>query len=101
MRFKVLSLFAAAMLLAACESSTDTAATTTGTGVATPPMAAPATTSGIQPGSREDFVVNVGDRVFFGYDQHTLSADARQVLERQAAWLRRFGNVRLTIEGHA
>lgn len=55
----------------------------------------------IAPGSGRDFVVNVGDRVFFGFDKSNLSADARGQLEKQAAWLKRFGNVNLTIEGHA
>jgi len=55
----------------------------------------------VTPGSGRDFVVNVGDRVFFGFDKSNLSADARGQLEKQAAWLKRFGNVNISIEGHA
>jgi peptidoglycan-associated lipoprotein len=51
-------------------------------------------------GSAEDFRVSVGDRVFFGYDRFDLAPEARQVLERQAAWLRRYPNVRVLIAGN-
>lgn len=56
--------------------------------------------SGPVPGSVEDFRVSVGDRVFFGYDQFDLSAEARSVLERQAAWLRQYPNVRILVAGN-
>ena len=52
------------------------------------------------PGSQQDFVVNVGDRVFFDYDKFDLKPEARAVLDRQAAWMRQFGSVNLTVEGH-
>ncbi len=53
------------------------------------------------PGSKEDLVENVGDRVFFDYDSYNLSSDARTVLERQAQWLQQYDNISITIEGHA
>ena len=54
------------------------------------------------PGSRADFLQNVtADRVFFATDSHTLDAEARAVLDTQAAWLTRNSGVRVTIEGHA
>ncbi|MGM0423086.1 MAG: peptidoglycan-associated lipoprotein Pal [Pseudomonadota bacterium] len=56
---------------------------------------------GPQPGTQQDLVVNVGDRVFYGYDQHTLTSEARETVERQAAWLKKHPNLRVTIEGHA
>lgn len=51
-------------------------------------------------GTQADFVVNVGDRVFFGYDRYDLTTEARMVLERQAAWLAQYPNVSIVIEGH-
>ena len=57
--------------------------------------------SSVKPGSGRDFVVNVGDRVFFGFDKSSLSSDARSQLEKQAAWLKKYGSVSLTLEGHA
>ena len=82
--------------LAACASRPDP--TPTGpTGPTTPPVTQP---SGPTPGSVEDFRVSVGDRVFFGYDRFDLSTEARAVLERQAAWLRRYPNVRVLVAGN-
>lgn len=52
------------------------------------------------PGSAEDFRVSVGDRVFFGYDRFDLSPEARSILERQAAWLRQYPNVRVLVAGN-
>ena len=54
----------------------------------------------ITPGSGRDFVVNVGDRVFFAVDKSNLSSEARAMLEKQVAWLKRYGNVNVTVEGH-
>ncbi|MEM1037872.1 MAG: peptidoglycan-associated lipoprotein Pal [Pseudomonadota bacterium] len=53
------------------------------------------------PGSSQDFTVNVGDRIFFTTDSTSLTAQARQTLDKQAAWLARYSNYRITIEGHA
>lgn len=56
--------------------------------------------NGIVPGSQQDLVVNVGDRVFFGYDQFDLTAEARATVERQAQWMKTHQNVSVIIEGH-
>lgn len=56
---------------------------------------------GAAPGTQADFVVNVGDRVFFGYDQYDLSQEARDSLGRQATWLNQYSTLRITVEGHA
>ncbi len=61
-----------------------------------PPPSAPT----ITPGSIQDFEENVGDRVFFDYDGSTLDQTDRDTLQRQAAWLARYPNVVLAIEGH-
>ena len=53
------------------------------------------------PGSQQDFVVNVGDRVFFDTDQTDLSPTARETLDKQAQWLSRYAQYSFTIEGHA
>jgi peptidoglycan-associated lipoprotein len=99
MRYKVLSLFAAVALLAACETTPDNTASTGGGAAA----AAPAVTqpSGPRPGSQQDLVANVGDRVFFAFDKSDVSPEARRTLERQAEWLKRYPQVTVTIEGHA
>ena len=53
------------------------------------------------PGTTQDFVVNVGDRVFFDTDSPDLSAQARATLDRQAQWLNQYPRYTFTIEGHA
>jgi len=53
------------------------------------------------PGSQQDFVVNVGDRVFFDTDSSDLSEQARATLDKQAEWLNHYGQYAFTIEGHA
>ena len=53
------------------------------------------------PGSQQDFVVNVGDRVFFETDQTDLTPQARATLDKQAQWLQQYANYTFTIEGHA
>lgn len=57
--------------------------------------------NGPQPGTQQDLVVNVGDRVFFDYDQSDLRPDARATVERQAQWLRTYPGVQVTVQGHA
>jgi len=56
--------------------------------------------SGIVLGSQEDLIVNVGDRVFFGYDSSDLDSDALELLQDQVAWLKQNSDVSVTIEGH-
>jgi peptidoglycan-associated lipoprotein len=65
-----------------------------------PPPPAPVET-GVIPGSLQDFVVNVGDRVYFDTDEYTVRDDAQPVLSNQAAWLARYPQVRIRIEGNA
>lgn len=83
---KALSALAAMFLIAACsnnETQTASAATTT-----------------VTPGSVGDFRQNVGDRVFFDTDASNVREDGRQTLNRQAEWLKKYGNYQITIEGH-
>ncbi len=53
------------------------------------------------PGSQDDLEVNVGDRVFFGYDSFTLTPEAISQLELQSQWMRQYPSVNVTVEGHA
>ncbi len=53
------------------------------------------------PGSAQDFVVNVGDRVFFDTDSTSLNTEAQSVLGRQAQWLALYPRYTVTVEGHA
>ena len=53
------------------------------------------------PGSPQEFQVSVGDRVFFETDQTSLTGQAQSTLDRQAQWLKQYGQYAFTIEGHA
>ena len=53
------------------------------------------------PGSTQDFVVNVGDRVFFDSDSSEINGAGQTTLDKQARWLNQYGNYAFTIEGHA
>ncbi|MCS6878609.1 MAG: peptidoglycan-associated lipoprotein Pal [Geminicoccaceae bacterium] len=96
------------MPLAACSSNSETAAGSTagtgggsgvpGGGVTSAELGGPR--GPIVPGSQQDLEVNVGDRVFFAFDSAALDDAARQTLERQAAWLKQYPAVSVTIEGH-
>ena len=88
------SRFAAAVvvagLLAACstnKSDTDDASLTNG--------------GANVPGSIQDFVVNVGDRVFFDSDSSEINSSGQATLDKQAQWLNRYPRYSFMIEGHA
>jgi len=106
MALRFVSILAALLLLAACETTPDKSQNASGAGGTTTSTgggtggATSQTLPGPRPGSAEDFVVNVGDRVFFDFDKYNLKPQARQVLERQAAWLKRYPSVVVSIEGH-
>lgn len=53
------------------------------------------------PGSQKDFSLNVGDRIFFSTDITTLNEPSKEILRRQAAWLKLYPSVRIRVEGHA
>jgi peptidoglycan-associated lipoprotein len=86
---KLAAVLAAALALGACANKT-------GVGGADGGLAGAAT-----PGSQQDFVVNVGDRVFFESDQTSLTPQATATLDKQAQWLQAYPSYSFTIEGHA
>ncbi|HUB11432.1 MAG TPA: peptidoglycan-associated lipoprotein Pal [Acetobacteraceae bacterium] len=93
--------------LAACSS--DNLGTNAGAGGASPYGAngagagaggAGGYASSAAPGSEEDLVQTVGDRIFFDTDRSSLDDQARGTLDKQAAWLQRYPNVRVMIAGN-
>ncbi|MCF8476287.1 MAG: peptidoglycan-associated lipoprotein Pal [Pseudolabrys sp.] len=86
---RFVAVLAAALAVSACANQTaDNNAQGTAAGASTP-------------GSQQDFVVNVGDRVFFETDQTDLTPVARATLDKQAQWLTNYGQYSFLIEGHA
>jgi len=89
MNFRSLCVITAMLFLAACQSAPQSGAGAGGTAAST-----------AAPGSREDFVQNVGDRVFFDFNKSDIKPEGEKTLERQAAWLKKYPNVKVTVEGH-
>ncbi|MEG2313101.1 peptidoglycan-associated lipoprotein Pal [Brevundimonas sp.] len=52
-------------------------------------------------GSEQDFVINVGDRIYFDLDSYEVNAEAGMRLGAQAQWLQRYPSVNIRIEGNA
>jgi peptidoglycan-associated lipoprotein len=99
MRFKLLSMFAAVALLAACETASDQSASSTGTGASTGTGSTTTQTRARSP--QEILTSEVGDRVFYDFDKSDLKPEARRTVERWAAFLKQYPNLTVTIEGHA
>ena len=86
----------ALVMLAACSSNPPEGAAG-GPGVGGP---GGISSSRFGPGSQQDLAQTAGDRVFFEYDHADISPEGQEILRRQAAWLKRYPNVSVTIEGH-
>ena len=85
---KLVAALVTGLALAACASTTN-------------PETAGSVGGSASPGSQQDFVVNVGDRVFFESDSTELTSQSRSTLEKQAQWLQQYNRYAFTIEGHA
>jgi len=92
---RIAALATAVIMLAACSTTPEGGASGGSSGVGT--QAGP---GGASPGSQQDLVVNVGDRVFFEFNSSRLSSEARATLQRQAAWLKLYPATTATVEGH-
>jgi peptidoglycan-associated lipoprotein len=90
MNIKLLGAFAAVALLAAC-TQPEMKPAATGTG---------AMASGPVPGSEEDLVANVGDRVFYDFNKSNLKPEARATLDKQSGWLAKYSSVKVQVAGN-
>ena len=106
----IIKLLASALLvffLAACSTtpkdtadSSGSGSTSTSSDVSSSAETETTESASIEPGSQEDLIVNVGDRVFFNYDSAELDTDAQELLQDQVAWLKQYSDVSVIIEGH-
>ena len=55
----------------------------------------------VPPGSNEDFIVNVGRRIYFDESSADINDTARVTLRKQAEWLSRYARYKIKIEGFA
>lgn len=56
--------------------------------------------AGFEAGSQADLEQNAGHRVFFGYDQYSLTSQAQATLARQAEWLKGNPSSRILVAGN-
>src|SRR5581483_1591085 len=96
MNAKILGSLAVMALLTACSSNQPAA------------NAAPSapTSVGIVPGSQEDLVANVGDRIYFDFNQSNIrgsgprTANNMATLDKQAAWLQKYPQNKVQVAGN-
>ena len=112
MRARILGLIVAASFLAACGTAQQTKQGSESGGTSSSGSSSSGSSStvgqtsganaapSVEAGSQEDLVVNVGDRVFFEVDKYTLNGMGRATLEKQAAWMKKHGSLRISVEGH-
>jgi peptidoglycan-associated lipoprotein len=84
---KLIGIIASVLLVAAC---------TTG------PNSGSGSDSDVEviPGTESDLVQNVGDRAYFDFNSYSLTAEGRNTLQAQAAWLKMWPSVVARIEGN-
>lgn len=119
---RLLTLFAAAALLAACETASEVASDASGSAAASASGAAStsassstdsassassasdsassASSAAAEP-TAEEKLAQIGTAVYFGFDSSVLSSAAQATLDRQAAFLAAEPSLRIIIEGHA
>tara|TARA_B100000686_G_scaffold315737_1_gene362943 strand:+ start:196 stop:732 length:537 start_codon:yes stop_codon:yes gene_type:complete len=109
MRMKILSIAATLLLVAACASEEKEVATSSGSGASqknstssnsSTSAASASSISAPAPGTAEEFIT-IGDRVYFDFDKAEIRADETSTLKDQAAWLKKYMNVTIVVEGHA
>src|SRR6056300_169823 len=103
---RIITLFAALGLLAACETAPNTSGDADGTGASSSTASSSTASSSADSGSSSeqmtisDELIQIGDRVLFGFDSYELTSDAKSILDNQASFLASNPSVRITIEGH-
>lgn len=99
---KFLSLTAVLVLLSACGTSgSDSGMSSMNGSMNADGMQQGNSTMGVaRPGTQEDMVVNVGDRIFYNFNESGLTQEARATLDRQATWLKKYSMMSVALEGH-
>jgi peptidoglycan-associated lipoprotein len=115
MRLKIIGLFAALLLVAACQAPSDDSASGEGEGgtdggasvgssdtgdVSTGDVSTGDVSTGPEVGSVDEWMQDVGYMVQFGFDKSNLMSEARAILDRQAEWLMMYSGYSMTVEGH-
>lgn len=106
---RLIILFAAATLLAACETASTVSSDASGAASASASdssasassnTSASASANASGPATSEEKLAQIGTAVYFGFDSSVLSEKAQATLDRQAAFLASQPSLRITVEGH-
>ena len=102
---RIITLFAALGVLAACETAPNTSGDAAGTGASSSTSSSTSSSadssgSGSEQMTITDELIEIGDRVLFGFDSYELTSEAKSTLAKQANFLAANPSVRITIEGH-
>ncbi len=92
---KIAGIFASLALISACASTGPDLDATAGTDTSATTQPA-----GPVPGSQADLENSAGHRVFYGYNEYTLTGEAQSTLARQAAWLKEYPETRILLAGN-
>ena len=104
MFYKIILFILLAGFISACSTTPKSTADSSGSGSSSTASSTASENvasedASIMPGSQEDLIVNVGDRVFFDYNSSELDSDAKELLQDQVAWIKQH-NASITVEGH-
>lgn len=100
-RLKLVGVIAVAVALGACSKNPTDLDGLNGSGTSGSRLGGVGGAGLATPGSTQDFVVNVGDRIFFDSDSSEINGAGQATLDKQARWLNQYGSYAFTIEGHA
>ena len=106
MSFRLITVFAAVLLLAACQTAPEEGKSMEGKGAVAAPSGQESmgkeamTETAVVPGTQADLVANVGDRIFFDFDKSDIRPDQRSRIDSWADWLKKYPQVTVLIEGN-
>ena len=105
---RILVLFAATFLLAACETaskvsgdSASTSSVSSGSSSASSSSSSSSSGSGVTEMTEAEKLAEVGNTVYFDFDSAELTAEAKMTLNRQYAFLNVNPTLVIVVEGHA
>ena len=98
---KLLALVAGMCLLAACGTAKKDMAETATMDTKDRSVSSESTMAAPTPGTAEELMQVIGDRVYFGFDQYNLTDESQRQVAKWADWLGTHQGLKVVVEGHA
>ena len=98
---KLLAMVAGMCLLAACGTAKKDAAESANMDSKDRSVSSESTMAAPTPGTAEELMQVIGDRVYFGFDQYNLTDESQRMVARWADWLTTHRGLKVVVEGHA